>query len=42
MRHFSPNYNVELIYGGKGEKSLISCERSGTLESNENRHGQLP
>lgn len=26
--HFSPNYNIELIYGGIGEKRLISCERS--------------
>lgn len=40
--HFSPNYNIELIYGGIGEKSLISCERSWTLQPNENCHGQLP
>lgn len=42
IRYFSPNYNIELIYGGIGEKSLISCERSRTLQPNENCHGQLP
>lgn len=41
MRSFSPNYNVRLIYGGKGAKSLISRLRSGTLQPNEKRHGQL-
>lgn len=41
IRSFSPNYNVELIYGGKGWKSLISRVRSGSLEPNEKRHGQL-
>lgn len=41
MRSFSPNYNVRLIYGGKWAKSLISRLRSGTLQPNEKRHGQL-
>lgn len=31
IRSFSPNYNVELIYGGKEVKSLISRVRSRTL-----------